>query len=72
MDGGEFGRGLKRTLKKKHITEKTLAERAGIRYGRLSRYVRGEAVPGVDTALKLAAAIGQTVEEIAERGKNDE
>jgi transcriptional regulator with XRE-family HTH domain len=45
------------------LTQRELAERLGLATRvRISQYERGEKEPGVDLALRIAAALGTTVE----------
>jgi len=64
---------LKEIRLNKRITQVELAKRVGIRQQTISHYETGRAKPSLDVAVKLAKALGVSVEEIYQawvEGKN--
>lgn len=59
----EFGRRLRELREAKGWTQAELGERAGLMYQAISRLERGAALPAWDTVLKLADAIGISLDE---------
>lgn len=52
-----FGRWLSITMGNKGLVAKDLAESVGVNASTLSRWMTGQAVPGMDRCVKLAAAL---------------
>lgn len=48
------------------LTQKELAEKAGITHAAINRYENGLRVPSVNIAIRIAHALGCTVEELVE------
>lgn len=46
------------------LSQIELSKRAKISQGKVCEYEKGKVIPRVDTALKIANALGKTVEEI--------
>lgn len=58
--------------KRQCLTQLQLAERANLTsYTLVQRYEKGTRLPGVDIALRLARALGTTVEELFELEEGD-
>ena len=55
---------LKSKRKSAHLTQAKLAKKAGVSLLTIGRYERGERVPNVEVARKLAAALGCTIDEL--------
>ena len=55
--GAIFNLWLRRQLREKRITQRQLAERSGVDHSAISRLVRGQRAPGLETATKLAKAL---------------
>ena len=55
---------IKAMRKEMGITATELAKRTGLRQAVLSRYENGKRMPKADTAVKIAKALGTTVEEL--------
>ena len=47
-----------------NLTQRQLAEKVGITYQSLQRYEKGTVLPSVDIAIRLAEALGATVEKL--------
>jgi transcriptional regulator with XRE-family HTH domain len=47
------------------MTQKELAEKIGVPYQSVQRWEKGAFKPSLDNLIKLAAALGKTVEELA-------
>jgi transcriptional regulator with XRE-family HTH domain len=59
-----FSNNLKRLRTERDMTQTELAAQAGIRESDVIRYERGNNMPRVETAVKLAAALGVTVDDL--------
>ena len=55
---------LKRIREEKKITQEALAQKSKISIRSYKYYERGKRRPGIDTARKIAEALGQTVDEV--------
>lgn len=55
---------LKEYRIKNKLTQKQIAERAGLKESAYQRYEYGECAPSVWTAIRIARALGTTVEKI--------
>lgn len=55
---------LRDVRKSKNITQIELSDKTGIVQQNLSLYERGEKIPQIDTAAKIAAALGVTLDEL--------
>lgn len=49
---------------KRLMTQEELAKRIGVTQGTISQYEKGIIIPKIDTAVRLAAALGTTCEEL--------
>lgn len=58
-----FSNKLRKLIKKKNITQKALAELAGIGEPTISRYVNGQGLPGYPILYKLSKALDCSVNE---------
>ena len=58
---------LEERRKAKGFTQQELATASGVTYVSIGRYERGERVPDINTAAKLAAALGCTVDDLIEK-----
>lgn len=59
-----------RALRLAHrMTQEALADRIGVRKGAVSRWESGEDIPRADRAIRLAAALNCSLEELALDGK---
>lgn len=63
---------LREHREKLHLTQKQLAEKAGIGQATISETERGKYTPGVDVALMLAEALGCSVEDLFSLRKEGE
>lgn len=59
-----FGENLKKILAKKEMTQKELAERAGVAEGMMGHYTHGRHLPRLDTAHLLAGILGCSLDEL--------
>lgn len=57
-NGSPFSEWLRIRLKARKISQRQLAERSGINHSTISRLVRGQRAPTLDTATKLAHVLG--------------
>lgn len=55
---------LKQVRKSKGITQVELEEKTGISQQMISRYESGDHIPQIDTAVKIADALGVTLDEL--------
>lgn len=55
---------LKQILKERGIKQSFIAEKAKITPGTLSKIVRGESIPSLPVAIKIARVLETTVEEL--------
>lgn len=62
--GGEFPARLRRLREKKRISRKVLGELCGMSKNTVARYERGERVPNIEDAKKLADFFGVTLDEL--------
>lgn len=67
----EIGARLQKLLYEKHMSQRELSERIGVREASVSRYVRGERVPKADVAARIAQALGTTTDYILGRDTSD-
>ena len=58
-----IGRNIRNSIKGKHITQKQIANMADITECSLSRIIDGIQIPRLDTALRLANAVGVSLED---------
>jgi transcriptional regulator with XRE-family HTH domain len=61
--------GLKVEMAKADMTPAELAERSGVSVDAIRQYLRGETAPLLETAYKLAAALGCTPNDLCGWGK---
>ena len=64
-----FDKNLSELRKSKKFSQEELAKKAGVHTNVLGRYERGEAKPSIDVALKLADALGVSLDFLV--GKSD-
>jgi transcriptional regulator with XRE-family HTH domain len=57
LDGRVFNEWLRARLRARGMSQRQLAERSGVAHSTISRMVRGDRVPSLTTAYKLAAAL---------------
>lgn len=62
----EFGAKLKRLLDQRGMTQKELAQKAGITEAAVSRYIHGTRVPKMPTAVHIAKALNVSLDEFTE------
>lgn len=55
---------LKRVINERGIKQSFIAEKAGISPGTLSKIVRGESIPTLPVAIKIARVLETTVEDL--------
>lgn len=55
---------IKTARQKAHMSQQELADAAGVTRVTIARYEAGERIPNAVTAVKLAAALGCTVEDL--------
>ena len=55
---------LKAEITKSGMLKSEFAKKSGISTMSLYRYIKGERRPGIDTARRIAEALGQTVDEV--------
>jgi len=55
---------LKEVRKRKKVTQVELAERTGIHQQSISRYESGGKIPQIDTAYRIAQALGVSLDEL--------
>jgi len=55
-----FGEWLARNLRSHRMTQRQLADRAGVDHSTISRLLRGHRMPSLQTALLLAGGVGST------------
>lgn len=59
-----FGRRLQGLRERRQINRKALGELCGLSKGMIGRYERGERMPDIQTAMKLAAFFGVSMDYI--------
>lgn len=64
LEGLSIGEKIKVLYKKHHMTQKELAEKAGIFQNTISNIVRGKQIPQMLTLKRIARAFEMTVEEM--------
>lgn len=65
-------KGLQQIRKRRGLTLQQMEEITGIAFNTISRYERGAISPNAETALKIAQALGVTVDELLNDPKNQE
>lgn len=60
----KFGRNLYIALYDKKMSQTKLSEMVGVKRETISRYVSGEKTPSSDTLIKIADALGVTVDSL--------
>ncbi len=64
MPKGMIGKQLQRVREEKGVSQAKLAKAAGIPVGTLRNLEQGRRVPRLDTAIKLAEALGVSLDEL--------
>ena len=59
-----FGRALKEARSKIQLSQVVIAEKIGIKVTALSRYERGDVLPSIEIAAKLATALNCSLDEL--------
>jgi transcriptional regulator with XRE-family HTH domain len=65
MKTQSFGARLKLLRERQHLSTTRLAHRAGIDFMQIHRYEKGKTQPTLDSAVRIARALGITVDELA-------
>lgn len=60
----KFGRNLYIALFDKKMSQTQLSEKVGVKRETISRYISGEKTPSSDTLIKIADALGVTVDSL--------
>lgn len=60
----QFGKNLSRVRRRSGISQEELAVRASLHRTEIGLLERGERLPRIDTALKLAGALGVSLDEL--------
>lgn len=60
----EFNKRLRMLMQGRNLTQKELAELAGITEASMSKYLSGERVPRIDVVVNLSNALGVTTDEL--------
>lgn len=68
-EGNPFGRRLQALRERRRMSRKALGELVGLSKGMIGRYERGEHVPDIQTAMRLAAFFGVSIDYLC--GLND-
>jgi DNA-binding XRE family transcriptional regulator len=55
---------LQRIIKERGLKQAFIAEKADVSPGALSKIVRGESLPTLPVAIRIARVLGETVEEL--------
>lgn len=66
-----FGMNLQKMIPFSGLSKGELAEKAGITNSMLSRYIRGNSMPNVIVARRLAALLGCTLDELFDKTYDD-
>jgi transcriptional regulator with XRE-family HTH domain len=61
---GEFAKNLKKLRNEKNISQRELAEIVGVTQVAISQYEKGESVPRINIAMKLAESLDTTCEKL--------
>lgn len=61
-EGNPFGRRLQALRERRRINRKALGELCGLSKGMIGRYERGERMPDIQTAMRLAAFFGVSMD----------
>lgn len=69
MDWKMFGKGLRERRQKRGLTQKDLAKAAGRNHRQISLYERGLTEPKMVTMVRLARALGCTVDELTREAR---
>jgi transcriptional regulator with XRE-family HTH domain len=72
MPEGMIGKQLQKTREAANISQAKLAKAAGIPVGTLRNLEQGRRIPRLDTAIKLARALGVTLDELTGDGGAEE
>lgn len=64
-----IGENMKMARLRKWVTQKELSERSGVHVNSIGAYERGKSTPTVETACKLAKALGMTLDEYVNGSK---
>lgn len=59
-----FGKNMKHALVDKGMKQCELADAVGLSYHTISKLARGEQTPGAETLIKIADALGVTVDSL--------
>lgn len=59
-----FGKNLKMALVEKGMKQCQLADAIGVSYHTVSHFARGQKKPGLETLIKIANALGVTVDSL--------
>lgn len=62
---------IKELRKEKGFTQKELSDRSNVSQGKICEYETGKVLPRIDTALKLATALGCTLDQLMESELSD-
>ncbi|MCZ7625934.1 MAG: helix-turn-helix transcriptional regulator [Candidatus Methylomirabilis sp.] len=60
-----FGKNLARIRKEKHLTQEDLVKRSGVAISQIRRYEAGHSSPTLDVLVRLAKALGVSIDELA-------
>ncbi len=60
----EFNERIRMLLDEQHLSQKDLAQKAGITEASMSKYLSGERTPRIDVVVNLANALGVTADEL--------
>lgn len=60
----EFNERIRMLLEEQHLSQKDLAQKAGITEASMSKYLSGERTPRIDVVVNLANALGVTADEL--------
>ena len=60
----EMNERIRMLLEEQHLSQKDLAQKAGITEASMSKYLSGERTPRIDVVVNLANALGVTADEL--------
>ncbi len=65
-EGNGFGQRLEKLLRDRHMTQKELAEKAGVTEAAMSHYIKGDRTPRSSVLARIAMALDTTSEFLME------
>lgn len=71
MDMNNIGLQIRTLRKTRNLYQNTLAEMVGVSHGHINAIEHGRYMPNLTTAIKIADALGITLDDLAGRSNNE-